>query len=137
MILLRSLMRSKPDFRVSHMNFNRIAALLGTLMMVTSSRAQILRYPQNASRPCHGSAVIDAVEPPTLDSLVMASKLIIVGTVVRVLPAVVADPTHPRSHIETHSLISVDQLLHGALPEHTKTIAITQIGGEVPPCKLV
>jgi hypothetical protein len=74
---------------------------------------------------------VDAAQPLTLDSLVRASQLIVVGTVSEVLLAV-ANPEHPAS-IQTQSLISVDQLLFGSLPPNAKAIGLIQLGGKVPP----
>jgi hypothetical protein len=47
----------------------------------------------------------------------------------------VVDQNHP-SHIETQSLISIEQLLFGSLPVNANTIGLAQIGGKVPPFDL-
>ena len=104
---------------------NRI--LLGTFLiyavLTTNGRAQ------SATPPCTGSVIVDAERPPSLDSLVRASQLIVVGTVAEVYPPANINPQH--LHIQTESLISVDQLILGSLPG--KTIALAQMGGKIPP----
>jgi hypothetical protein len=99
------------------------------------------RFPLNASLdPCPGgggSAKLEPVtDPNSLETLVRPSDLIIIGSVVQNLPAVLSDRTRAIS-IETHSLISVDQVLLGTLRPNSHTIVIVQFGGQVPPCKLI
>ena len=88
-------------------------------------------WPQapNVNPPCTGSVIVDAVQPGTLDNLMRAARLIVVGTVIDVLPPEEVDPNHP-GHIVTQSIISVDQLLFGTLPTNAK-IGLAQIGGKV------
>ena len=59
-----------------------------------------------------------------------------VGTVVRVLPSTLINP-NDLTLPETSSLISVDQVISGTLPNGTNTIAISEVGGKVGLCELV
>jgi hypothetical protein len=101
--------------------------LLGTFLiyavLTTNGRAQ------SATPPCVGSVNVDAMRPLSLDSLVRASQVIVVGTVAEVYPPANIDPQHLQ--IQTESLISVDQLILGSLSG--KTIALAQMGGKIPP----
>jgi hypothetical protein len=118
-----------------------LAVFLGILLAAGKlAAAQQATVPVNASvAPCPGgvgSAEIDTPVIPDLDTLIEASDLIIVGTVVNVLPAVLISPDHP-DLTETHSLISIRDHLGGSLPPNTNTILLRQIGGKVGPCTLV
>ncbi len=120
------------------MRIRRVIAslLIGLLGSATVSFAQ---NAARASRPCPGEVVSAEIDPvfvgTTLDQLVRASELIVVGTVVNVLPPIRVNPDVEIS-IETHSLVAVDQLLYGTLPPGVRTILLAQQGGEIGACKL-
>lgn len=120
---------------------NATPFLFTLFVAVSSSWGQAVGQTANASfDPCPPgttrSTVVDAVQPLELSNLVYASDVIIVGTVVRGFPSVLSNSTERRI-IETHSLVSINQHLSGSLPPNTNTVVITQLGGNVPPCKMV
>ena len=111
-----------------------------SLMFVAHSAAQQLSGPGRASfDPCPGGSVnaqIDSESPPSLEKMVQASELIIVGRVANVLPAVLNNP-YFLYVTETPSLIAIREVLHGTLPPKTNVILLNQLGGEVGRCKMV
>ena len=118
-----------------------LAVFLGILLAAGKlAAAQQATLSGNASvDPCPGgtgSAEIDIPVVPDLETLIEASDLIIVGTVVNVLPAVLISPNRP-DLTETHSLISIREHLGGSLPPNTNTILLRQIGGKVGTCALI
>jgi len=118
-----------------------LAVFLGVLLAAGKlAAAQQATVSGNASvDPCPGgtgSAEIEIAVVPDLETLIEASDLIIVGTVVNVLPAVLISPDRP-DLTETHSLISIREHLGGSLPPTTNTILLRQIGGKVGTCTLV
>src|SRR6266853_2646579 len=77
--------------------------------------------------PCPGgtaTAEVDVVSVPTLEGMIRGSKLIVDGTVVRVLPAFSNDPEHLGTSIETDSLIAVTEVVSGTLPAGISTIGL-------------
>jgi hypothetical protein len=76
---------------------------------------------------------VDGEVPPSLQSLVTVSDVILIGTVVQVFPAEYADPTRqPRGLIWTQSVLSINQVLSGAVGNAEK-VALRQMGGRIPP----
>jgi hypothetical protein len=115
-------------------------SVVATLSVLSFCWGQgVLSHSPNASmNPCPGGTVFfqpDVESPTSLDALVKVSDLIVVGTVSKLMPAVAPLPDHLQS-IHTDSLITVDNVLRGSLPANTTTIAISQMGGTVPPCTL-
>src|SRR5262249_31942218 len=109
-----------------------VSACLGSLILITNAYGQAgqrrLGDDLPFSRdPCPGG-IIDGVEAFSIEGLIQSSELVIKGTVVRVLPSEVV-----KSVMHTTSLISIDEVLRGT-PPPSNTIAITQLGGRVPPC---
>jgi hypothetical protein len=119
-----------------------VLACLGSLILITNAYGQAgqrrlgdLPFSRDS---CPGGAeiggIFDGVEAFTIEGLIQSSELVIKGTVVRVLPSEVINKNVP-SMMYTTSLISIDEVLRG-VPPPSNTIAITQLGGRVPPCTL-
>jgi hypothetical protein len=123
---------------------NRIVAtmvLVCLFLPITNGWPQTRRFPSNVTLdPCPGGAGSAQFEPDivpnSLETLIRPADLIVIGSVVNNLPAVLRDRTQAMS-IETHSVISVDQILSGSLPSNSHTIVLVQYGGNVPPCRLI
>ena len=122
--------------RASLVVFLGALLIAGTLGMAQEAG----RGARNASMaPCPGGTAaveIDNEGVPALEFMVEASDLILVGTVVNVLPAILSNPNSPK-WTETHSLISIREHLHGLLPPNTNAILLTQEGGKVGTCAVV
>jgi hypothetical protein len=92
--------------------------------------------------PCPRGLGTFHVEPvPVGDSLadlVYVSEVIVVGTVAHLLPATRTNPSDDAlaQFIETHSVITVNQVLSGTLPQDASSIVLAQQGGHVPPCRM-
>ncbi len=113
-----------------------IVLLLGVNVSTAQSPS---RAPNATLHPCPGGtgvAEVDGFHPTSLDQLVRASDLIMVGTVLNVLPAFSNNPEHLIS-IETHSLVALEEVLYGTLPPGNRRIVLAQQGGQAGPCKLV
>jgi hypothetical protein len=110
-----------------------------TVLLVCASIALAQQDGQRRSTgtdPCPGgvgTAQLETEPVLSLDQLVRASQLIVVGTVAKVLPAFNPDPEH-RNSVETNSLVTVTQTLYGKVPGRTSTITLAQIGGQVGRC---
>src|SRR5258705_6074499 len=116
-----------------------IALLLIGLFGVTSGYGQTAQRGQVSVNPCPGgggTAILETISVPSLESLVQLSELIMVGTVVNLSPASRMNPDH-LNLIETTSLISVTEVLSGTLAPGTNTISMSQQGGRVEPCTLL
>ena len=119
---------------------------LPTIILVTVAVLNALAVGGQTARrspldrnPCPGgmgSAILDGVEVSSLDQLIRLSDLIIVGDVVNVLPAFNTNPDHSNI-VETDSLVSVRESLHGTLPPGVRTIALSQLGGNVGGCGFI
>jgi hypothetical protein len=110
-------------------------AVLNTL----TAGGQIARRSPFDRNPCPGgmgSAILDGVVVWSLDQLIRMSDLIIVGDVVKVLPAFATSPDH-LDIVETDSLVSVRESLRGTLPPGVRTIALSQLGGNVGGCGFI
>ena len=110
-------------------------AVLNTL----TTSGQIARRSPFDRNPCPGGmgfAVLDGVTVSSLAQLIRMSDLIIVGDVVNVLPAFNTNPDH-LDIVETDSLVSIRESLHGTLPPGVRTIALSQLGGNVGGCGFI
>lgn len=91
--------------------------------------------------PIKGKIVMnpDPLWPVTsLKQLITAAPLIISGTVLSVPPSVqVGDNRQPHPHLETRSLIAVDAILKGAVPNQAGIIVLTQAGGKLGELEMV
>lgn len=95
--------------------------------------------------PCPGGVSRITLEedvPSSLSGLVYVSDLIVIGTITNVQPAVLSAPQELNSRqrspsIETHSEVSIKNVLFGALPSGVNSILIVQRGGTVGPCTTV
>lgn len=107
--------------------------IAGLLVSAVSVLAQT-----SAQRPLfqNGGAVVvhvtPTVSPTSLLQLIRASSLIVDGTVSSVLPAINTrqDP-NAAPRLETHSMIAVNAILSGAVPNSSANILVAQIGGHM------
>ncbi|SRR5579875_505315 len=95
-----------------------------------SRSAPAQRNPQQL--PTGGNLTFTAMattNPATLLDLTIQSQLIVDGTVNSILPPVnsSSDPTKPA--IETHSVVAVNAVLKGTVPNSSSNILIAQVGG--------
>jgi hypothetical protein len=116
-----------------------ILATVAVLNTLTAG-GQIARRSPFDRNPCPGgirtTGILETVVVASLDDLIYASDLIIVGDVVNVLPAFATSPDHPET-VETDSLVSVRESLRGTLPPGVRTIALFQLGGKVGDCGFI
>src|SRR3989475_9088888 len=115
------------------------ALCIGVLINVTSGYGQALRKDPVSRDPCPGGTgvgILDGISPDSLEQLVRLSDLIVAGTGAKGLPSTLINPKNP-SLPEATSLISVNEVVWGALPNGTKTIAIFEFGGRGGACGLV
>jgi hypothetical protein len=99
----------------------------------TVSRAQHMDRLASDPRLSGGSISFSAHQDEpvfSLDQLIRMSPVIIRGTVISVLPPFNTNPEIPE-FVETDSLIRVDQLLRGNLPDHVSNISLGQSGGKL------
>ena len=114
--------------------------LIGSfLLAVSESGAQQqeqIKPPNATMHPCPGgifSLELDIDSAPSLEDLVYASDLIVVGTVTNVQAAVLTKADRPNL-TETHSEIAITRTLFGTLPGGGNSILLAQTGGTVGPC---
>jgi hypothetical protein len=117
--------------------FTILMLLTGIFIGATSAYGQAPAARRTGSvDPClggGGTGILETIIVASLERLVRMSDLILVGTVANVLPATHMSASNWDS-IETTSLISVNEVLRGTLADGTKTISISQLGGQVEPC---
>jgi len=107
------------------------AKIMSIIMFVALSCNAQQNYPPIPTPGRYtGSGDLAVDVPGTLDTLIRASDLIIDGTADKVLPSVRLGTIDPMS-LETHSLISVNKVVRGELPEGQKSVAISEPGGSL------
>lgn len=90
--------------------------------------------------PAKGKIVmkLDPISPVTsLRQMITAAPLIISGTVLSVPPSVQVGDDRMLPNVETRSLIGVDTVIKGAVPNHTGVIVLTQSGGKLGELEMV
>lgn len=111
--------------------------LMSGLLSVAACIAQDSRSAIASINPCPGGkgvvSAIDAVVVPSLDNLLRMSDLVVVGTVLKALPAFSMSPDHPES-IETDTQVSVTEGLWGSIPANGTLILLFQMGGTAGSC---
>lgn len=66
----------------------------------------------------------------SLNQLVDGSPLIVDGTVLSTLPPVLFETGGRRPDVETHSIVSINAVLKGAVPKNGRAIMVGQMGGQ-------
>ena len=109
--------------------------ILGLFFGVATISAQTLSGRDAAIRPIppNGRLMVHShprEEVASLETLVVMSKLIVIGTVGSAMPAVDTSPNPDAPEVETHAAFAVEKVLWGALPKGVNTIYIAQQGGK-------
>jgi hypothetical protein len=104
---------------------------LGLFSCITVSLAQnsaLISPPEGGNLT---AKLTPAANPASLFELIRRSNIIVEGTIVSTLPVINTAKQQAIPSLETHSMVAIDAVLAGVVPNHSANILLTQVGGHL------